>query len=135
VSTRAVTWKFLLDPDSALLLARLVREMGKLAAALGVGLSDRSILPTATLCAVSESEAVAILRKAGAVYRTNAPQHRLSALQDVEAGRPLEVHESLGYASEKARELGLELPLLECFRRLLAATDRARRDAVETPPA
>ncbi len=132
VSTRAVTWKFLLDPDSALLLARLVREMGTLAGALGIPLSDRSILPTATLCSVPEGEAVAILRKAGAVYRANAPQHRLSALQDVEAGRPLEVHESLGYAHDKARELGLDLPLLECFRRLLSATDRARRDAVES---
>ena len=28
VTTRAPTWKFLLDPDSALVLARLVREMG-----------------------------------------------------------------------------------------------------------
>jgi 2-dehydropantoate 2-reductase len=131
VSTRAVTWKFLLDADSALLLARLVREMGMLARSLGIALSDRSILPAAKLCSVPESEAVDILRKAGLVYRATAPEHRLSALQDVEAGRPLEVHESLAYAQDQARGLGLELPLLECFRRLLAATDRARRDAVE----
>ncbi len=54
----------------------------------------------------------------------------MSALQDIEAGRPLEVNETLGYACDKARELNLELPLLESFRRLIAATDRARRDAV-----
>jgi 2-dehydropantoate 2-reductase len=130
VSLRAVTWKFLLDPDSALLLARLAREMGVLARALGVELSDRAILPAASLCSASESEAVAIIMKAGRQYLANAPDHKLSALQDVLAGRQLEVNETLGYAHDKARELGLNLPLLETFRRLIAAIDRTRRDAV-----
>ncbi len=129
VTTRALTWKYLSDPDSALITARLVREMGTLARALGVHLSDRAILPTATLCSGSESEAVAIVMKAGNEYRTKAPGHRMSALQDLEAGRPLEVNETLGYAHDKARELGLELPLLECFTRLIAAIDRAQRVA------
>lgn len=127
VTTRALTWKYLIDPDSALILARLVRETGTLARALGIPLSDRAILPVATLCSVPESEAVAILRKTGDEYRTNAPRHRMSALQDLEAGRPLEVNETLGYAYAKAREVGLELPLLECFYRVIAAIDRARR--------
>jgi len=126
VSTRALTWKYLSDPDSALLLVRLVREMGRLAQALGIGLSDRAILPTATLCAVNEDEAVSIILRAGAQYRLSAPEHRMSALQDVQAGRPLEVNETLGYALEKARALKLELPLLECFTRLIAAIDRVR---------
>jgi 2-dehydropantoate 2-reductase len=126
VSTRALTWKYLSDPDSALLLVRLVREMGRLAQALGIGLSDRAILPTATLCAVNEAEAVAIILRTGAQYRLSAPEHRMSALQDVQAGRPLEVNETLGYALDKARALKLELPLLECFTRLIAAIDRVR---------
>jgi 2-dehydropantoate 2-reductase len=126
VSTRALTWKYLSDPDSALLLVRLVREMGRLAQALGIGLSDRAILPTATLCAVNEDEAVSIILRTGAQYRLSAPEHRMSALQDVQAGRPLEVNETLGYALEKARALKLELPLLECFTRLIAAIDRVR---------
>jgi 2-dehydropantoate 2-reductase len=130
VSTRALTWKYLCDPDAALLLARLVREMGALARALGITLSDRAVLPSASICAGTESQAVALIMKAGAEYRAKAPQHRMSSLQDIEAGRPLEVNETLGYAYDKARELRLDLPLLECFRRLLAATDRARRDAL-----
>ena len=69
----------------------------------------------------------------GEEYRHDAPTHRLSALQDVEAGRPLEVHETLGYASAKARELGLDLPLLAAFTRLLAAIDRTRRAALSSP--
>ena len=135
VTTRAVTWKFLCDPDSALLLARLVRETGTLARTLGITLSDRAVLPAASICAGSESEAVALVMRAGDEYRTRAPQHRMSALQDIEAGRPLEVNETLGYAHHKARERHLQLPLLECFCRLIAATDRARRDAVAGPSA
>jgi 2-dehydropantoate 2-reductase len=130
VTTRAVTWKYLLDPDCALVLARLVREMGMLARALGIGLSDRSILPVASMCAGPEAQAVAAIMKAGREYRATAPSHRLSSLQDLEAGRPLEVNETLGYASAKARELGLTLPLIEAFARLIAGLDRVRRDAL-----
>ena len=130
VSTRALTWKFLLDPDCALVLARLVREMGALARTLGIRLSDRSVLPVATLCAGSETQAVVAIMKAGREFRANAPGHRMSSLQDLEAGRPLEVNETLGYASAKARELGLTLPLLEVFALLIAGLDRARRDAL-----
>lgn len=126
VSMRAPTWKYLSDPDSARVLVRLVRELGHLAGALGIGLSDHAILPTASICAGTEAQAVTIVTDIGAYYRANVPQHRMSALQDLEAGRPLEVNETFGYALEKARSLGLELPLLECFTRLLGAIDRTR---------
>ena len=130
VSTRATTWKFLSDPDSALLLVRLVREMGQLARALGIELSDRAVLPSASVCSGEESEAVAMIRRIGAEYRQTAPAHRMSSLQDLEAGRALEVNETLGYARDQACELKLNLPLLECFGRLTAAIDRMQRDAV-----
>ena len=130
VATRAPTWKYLSDPDSALLITRLVREMGTLARALGIPLSDRAVLPVARLCAAPESEAVALVLQLGEEYRRSSPGHRMSALQDVEASRPLEVHETLGYASAKARELGLDLPLLGAFTRLLAAIDRTRPSAL-----
>ena len=126
VATRAHTWKFLSDPDAALLVTRLVRETGALARALGIGLSDSAVLPAATLCAAAESDAVALVMRIGDEYRSNVPSHRMSALQDVAAGRPLEVHETLGYACEKARELELDLPLLAAFTRLIAAIDRMR---------
>jgi 2-dehydropantoate 2-reductase len=127
VATRAPTWKYLADEGAALLLARLVREMGILARALGIALADRAVLPTASICAGSEHEAVRIITAIGADYRLNAPSHRMSALQDLEAGRPLEVNETLGYACERARALGLQLPLLECFGGLIAAIDRLQR--------
>jgi 2-dehydropantoate 2-reductase len=129
VTTRALTWKYLLDPSCALVLARLVREMGVLAGALGVKLSDHAILPTASLCTGSEQSAVAAIMKAGREYHARAAQHRMPGLQALEAGRPLEVNETLGYAHAKARALGLGLPLLECFQLLLAGIDRTQRAA------
>jgi 2-dehydropantoate 2-reductase len=133
VTTRAPTWKYLADEDSALLLARLVREVAALAHAIGVALTDRAVLPTASICAAPERAAVTLVQQAGEEFRLKAPGHRMSSLQDVEAGRPLEVNETLGYACDKARELGLDLPLLECFRGLIAAIDRARRSRPPAP--
>lgn len=127
VATRAATWKFLCDPDAALLLVRLVREVGTLAGALGIELSDQAVLPAATLCTVDEAEAVARLTRIGGQFRDTAPGHRMSALQDLEAARALEVNETLGYACDKARSLGLELPLLNSFTGLVRAIDRTAR--------
>ena len=129
VSTRAVTWKFLTDPDGVRLLLHLLREMGALAAALGIVLTDESILPVARLCAVSEAEALAMLNAIGERYRRDAPQHRLSALQDAAAGRALEVHETFGDALARAQARALHLPLLEYFHALLVAVDRTGRSS------
>lgn len=126
VTTRALTWRFLSDPDAALLLVRLMRESGALAARRGVALSDQAVLPSATLCRIDEQAAVQLIMRIGADYRHSAPAHRMSSLQDVEAGRALEVNETLGYACAQARLLGLELPLMETFYRLIAAIDRMR---------
>ena len=57
----------------------------------------------------------------------SAPQHRMSALQDLLAGRPLEVNETLGYALARARELKLDVPMLECFTALITAIDHTQR--------
>jgi hypothetical protein len=46
VATRALSWKVVTDPDGALLIARVVREVGALAKSRGIELSDDSILPT-----------------------------------------------------------------------------------------
>ena len=129
VTTRALTWRFLCDPDAALLLVRLMRETGALAARRGVALSDQAVLPSATLCHIDEQAAVQLIMRIGADYRRSAPAHRMSSLQDVEAGRALEVNETLGHACEQARLLGLELPLMETFYRLIAAIDRMRPTA------
>jgi len=126
VTTRSVTWRYLVDPDAALVLVRITREMGRLAQALGIELTDKANLPAASLCRGTEESAVQIVIDAGRGFETRAPEHRMSSLQDVNAGRPLEVHETLGYALRKAAEHGIPMPLLDGFYRVIATTERIR---------
>src|SRR5262249_47237883 len=113
LTTRVPTWRFSLDPDSALLMVRLTREVASLAKALNIPLTeDRALLPIRTVLDAPEAEAVEAVRKIGADYQVKAPEHRLSALQDLQAGRPLKIHETLGYVVRKAKELNLPMPLL-----------------------
>ncbi|MDB6011311.1 MAG: 2-dehydropantoate 2-reductase [Gammaproteobacteria bacterium] len=126
VTTRAATWRYLSDPGSALVLARLVREMGQLMRALKIELTDESVLPVATLCRGSEEAAVEAVMKVGREFELKAPGHRMSSLQDLEAGRPLEIHETLGYALRKATQHGLPLPLVEAFYHVVSAAGGLR---------
>lgn len=127
LTTRVATWKFLSDPDAALLIARLTRELDSLARALGISLTeDRAILPLGLVIDGTEAEAVAAVQKMGADYQIKAPEHRMSSLQDLLAGRPLEIHETLGYALRKAKEQNLSLPLLASLYSVVSAIDRTR---------
>ena len=127
ITTRTETWKYLSDPDAALLVVRLAREVGALARASGVALTDQSMLPVASLCQGDEPEAVRRVQEIGAQLRSRAPGHRMSTLQDLLAGRPLEVEETLGHAARKAAALGQAMPLLEAAYRLARAIDRSGR--------
>lgn len=128
VTTRAETWRYLSDPGSALVLVRLVREVAALAQSSGIELQDvDSLLPLQEILGGSEQRAVDAVRGAGREFQANAPEHRMSALQDLLAGRPLEIEETLGYAVRKAAEAGLALPLLQSFYHLIAAIDRTQR--------
>jgi 2-dehydropantoate 2-reductase len=124
VTTRANSWKFLIDPDSALVVVRLVREIGALAVASGVEISDRSTLPVASLCSGSEAQAVARVNELGRNMQRAAPEHRMSTLQDLNAGRTLETEETLGYAAREAQRLNVATPLLDAMYHLIAGIDK-----------
>jgi ketopantoate reductase len=102
--------------------------MGELMRSLKIELTDESVLPVATLCRGSEATAVAAVMGVGREFELKAPGHRMSSLQDLEAGRPLEIHETLGYALQKAAQSGLALPLVETFYHVVSAVDRMRPD-------
>ncbi len=128
VTTRAFTARFLSDPDCALFMVRLVREMAVLAERSGARLSDQlQLLPTHTILHSDDATAVKAVIESGKAFERAAPEHRMSALQDVNAGRPLEVEETLGDAVRRAERLGLSLPVLEATYRLIAGIDRIRR--------
>jgi 2-dehydropantoate 2-reductase len=128
VSMRSVSWRYLVDVDCAQLLIALVREIAAVARAQGIALVESAAgLPLRTMLDASEHDAIEAVRKAGEQMRSRAPEHRMSALQDLEAGRPLEVAETFGYAVSRARELGLSLPMLEAFHHLVTGIDRIGR--------
>jgi 2-dehydropantoate 2-reductase len=133
VTTRAFTWQYMTDPDAATVIVRVAREMCRLAAALGVDLTDGANMPAAGLCRGSEADAVAEIIARGRVFETQAPEHRMSALQDLLAGRPLEIHETLGYAVRKGAELGVPMPLLDGFYRVIATGERIREASASQP--
>lgn len=126
VTTRRLTWEYLSNPGAALVLVRLVREVARLAAARGVELVGAPVLPVVELCEAPDERAVAIVTAIGKAFRDSAPTHRVSALQDVEAGRPLELEETFGHAVAMARRLQVPTPLLENFHGLLGAISVGR---------
>jgi len=122
VLTRQITWKFLQDERSAMVIVRIVREAAQLAAAMGIELVDMAPLPVPSIVHAGDAQAVEILRGLGQKFLENSPEHRMSAQQDVLRGSRLEYEETLGYALTKARELGVAMPTLDtCYRILSVA--------------
>ena len=126
VTTRTLTWRYLTDPGSARVLVRLVREVGLLMRSLNITLTDQAVLPVKTLCEGTEERAIDTVTGIGREFQVRAPEHRMSSLQDLEAGRPLEVHETLGYALSRAAQNQIQMPLIEAFYNIIAALDRMK---------
>jgi len=124
VLTRLETYKFLLDPDSARIAAKIMRETAAVAAALGISLEDKPPIPAAQISLGTEDEAVEVLTGIGGTFQERAPRHRVSTLQDVERGRRLEIEETLGHTVTEAERLGVPAPTLEMSYRVLSSIDR-----------
>jgi 2-dehydropantoate 2-reductase len=117
VLTRQITWKYMMDERSAMVIVRIVREAAALAAAMKIELSDMPPLPVPSIVHASDARAVEIIREIGQKFLDTSPEHRMSAQQDVLRGSRLEYEETLGYALAKGRELGVPMPTLDtCFR-------------------
>ncbi len=126
LTTRATTWKYMSDEWAASSIVRIIRELQLLAQTVDIELSDSATLPVATLSKVSPEEAAQQILAAGRQFRTAAPEHRVSALQDLENGRPLELEETLGAALARADQFKLELPLTRTLFNLVATAERLR---------
>ena len=120
VLTRQITWKFLMDERSAIVIVRIVREAAQLAAAMKIELSDMPPLPVPSIVNASDAQAVEIIRGIGQKFLDTSPEHRMSAQQDVLRGSRLEYEETLGYALARGRELGVPMPTLDTCYRILA---------------
>lgn len=122
VLTRQITWKYMMDERSASVIVRIVREGAALAAALKIELVDMSPLPVPSIVRASDAEAFAIVKNIGQNFLDKSPEHRMSAQQDVLRGSRLEYEETLGFALQKAREVGVPMPTLAtCYRIICVA--------------
>jgi 2-dehydropantoate 2-reductase len=122
VLTRQITWKYLMDERSAMVIVRIVREAAQLAAAMKVELVDMPPLPVPSIAHGSDAQAIEIIRGIGQKFLETSPEHRMSAQQDVLRGSRLEHEETLGYALRKAQEHGVAMPTLDtCYRMIAVA--------------
>jgi ketopantoate reductase len=113
VLTQLETYKFLSDPDAALVCTRLMRETAGLATQWGIALEDTPPFLVKTISTVTQPEAVETLRETGALLQARAPTRRMSSLHDLERGRRLEVEETLGYVVARAATAGLAVPTVD----------------------
>jgi 2-dehydropantoate 2-reductase len=124
VMTRLPTWRFMLDADTALIAARVMRETAAVATRHGVKLQDSGFTSEAFINA-SEAEAIKAVQAHGEKMRTSAPGFRQSILQDADRNRRLEVNETLDYTLALAKDLGVAVPMLDLCCRVLRVVSRA----------
>jgi 2-dehydropantoate 2-reductase len=127
VMTRLNTWRFLSDPDTALIAARVMRETAAVAIRHGVALQDSGFSSRAFING-NEEDAVKAIQAHGEKMRTNAPGFRQSILQDADRNRRLEVNETLDYTLALAAKLGVATPTLDLCCRILRTVSRANLD-------
>ena len=126
--TRAPSVQMYSDPDTALLAARINREVHAILTAEGAVAQPVPPYTTqAALDAPDEATAGKIMLETGAFFRANAPLHKHSMLQDLERGKPLEVEETLGDLIRRAARLDVQTPTIDAGYRMIAAIDRMRR--------
>ena len=129
VLTRLVTHRLVQDPDVARLQVLLAKEAVQVSDKLGIPLEDLFMAsPSRTLVRSTPEEWMERSRQYGLNMEAQGlTAHKMSALQDLERGRRLEIEETFGYIVQKAAELGLSVPRLETCYRLLLALDRTGR--------
>ena len=98
----------------------MLHEMTQLATTRGMTLADMAFFPTKTLSELSVDDMVTQLRQRGDQLASRVPTLKISALQDVERGKRLEVEETLGYAVQQSAMLGVPTPTRDICYKLIA---------------
>ncbi len=124
VITRLTTGKICADSHSAMFAISMIREIAAIAQAIGVEVGDSGPLPAASIIAGSDQQALTMLTNMGERLLKGAPNHRMSALQDLERGKRLEVDQTLGYLVDLAQKLNVEISVVRQAWQLVKSIDR-----------
>jgi ketopantoate reductase len=120
VLTRLETYKLLQDASIASIVAAILQEMRQIATARAIVLEDIPFFPSKTLSALSVDDMGTQLRYIGDRWASLMPHNKISALQDIERGKRLEVEETLGYAVRQGTALGIPMPTTDLCYKLIA---------------
>jgi 2-dehydropantoate 2-reductase len=124
VLTRRETHKFLSDPDTALITARIMREVAQVPASLDIALKPGPPFMLDAMTGGSEDDAVALLQRRGQAQSQTAPDFRQSMLQDIDKGKSIEVEETFGHVMRLARQHSIDMPTVETVYHALAGINR-----------
>ena len=124
VLTRAETWKFLAEANTARFVARIMRETAGLALAQNFALKAGPPWELDAVIEKSEDEVVEMLVQRGQAQRQTAPHFRQSMLQDIDKGKPIEVEETFGFAVQEGKKLDITMPTVETCYHILAGINR-----------
>ena len=124
VLTRAETWKFLAEANTARFVARIMRETAGLALAQNIALKAGPPWELDAVIEKSEDEVVEMLVQRGQAQRQTAPHFRQSMLQDIDKGKPIEVEETFGFAVQEGKKLDITMPTVETCYHILAGINR-----------
>jgi 2-dehydropantoate 2-reductase len=120
VLTRLESYKMLQDAHTAAILAAMLHEMTRMATTRGMPLADMAFFPTKTRSELSVDDMVTHVRHIGDRWASLIPNNKISALQDVERGKRLEVEETLGYTVQQGAALGIPTPTMDVCYKLIA---------------
>ena len=120
VLTRLESYKMLQETPLASVMATILHEMAQIATTQGIALEDMAFFPTKTLCQLALGDLVTQLQQMGDRWASLLPTHKISALQDLERGKRLEVEETLGYAVRQSAALGIPTPTMDTCYKLIA---------------
>ncbi len=127
ILTKATTGVFMSNQRLARVVATIVREAAAVARARGIELIDQSPMPVKRIAGASIDEAVRAVVETGEEFLRTASNHRMSSLQDFEAGRELEVHETLGFIVREAERLGVDADTSRNCYRIIAGLNELPR--------
>ena len=127
--TRSIYHRMFLTPELREVFLDLLCEVARVARSEGVPLIDLpGPMRVHTFTTLPRPQALEVLRQFGEhLVSTGQTRVKVSALQSIERGRPLETDAVFGALMQRATERGLEVPLLAGVTRLMRGIDSAIR--------